>query len=96
MNTNITFYFFKPGTTINGAKYLNFLKNKLNIHMAVHDCKILMHSKTPCHRSKLVKNYFQEKNVEVLDWPGKSSDLNPFENLCLMRKTKSARLTSSQ
>ena len=28
-------YFLQPGTTIKGAKYLDLLKNKLEIHMMV-------------------------------------------------------------
>ena len=30
-------YFLQPGTIINGAKYLDLLKDKLKIHMVVHD-----------------------------------------------------------
>ena len=37
-----------------------------------------------------------EKNVDVLDWPGYSTDLNPIKNLRYMIKTKHDRLTSSQ
>ena len=44
----------------------------------------------------LVKNYVLEKNVDVLDWPGYSTDLNPIKNLCYIIKTKHDRLTSSQ
>ena len=31
--------------------------------------------------SKLAKNCFKTTNIEVLDWPTKSSHLNPIENL---------------
>lgn len=49
-----------------------------------------MHDGAPCHRSKLVKSYLQEKNVAVLDWPGNSPDLNPIENLWQVMKNKVA------
>ena len=74
-------YFLQPGTTMNGAKYLNLLKEKLDIHMVVHNCEIFMHDGAPCHRSKIVKNYLEDKNVDVLSWPGNSLDFNPIENL---------------
>ena len=31
--------------------------------------------------SKLTKNWFKTKIIEVLDWSTKSPDLNPIENL---------------
>ena len=33
------------------------------------------------HISKLSKNWFKTKNIEVLDWPTKSPDLNLIGNL---------------
>ena len=33
------------------------------------------------HTSKLTKDWFKTKNIEVLDWLTKSPDLNPIENL---------------
>jgi hypothetical protein len=35
----------------------------------------------PCHTAKICKNWFVEKGVNVLEWPGNSPDLNPIENL---------------
>ena len=29
-------YFLKPGTTINGAKYVKLLRDKLPTHLAIH------------------------------------------------------------
>ena len=33
------------------------------------------------HKSRDTKQYLQEEGVEVLEWPSKSPDLNPIENL---------------
>ena len=74
-------YFLQPGTTTNGTKYLDLLMDKLEIHMAVHNCNVFMHNGAPCHRAKSVTNFLQEKNVHIIDWPGNSPDLNTIENL---------------
>ena len=33
------------------------------------------------HTSKFMRNWFKTKNIKVLDWPTKSPDINPIENL---------------
>ena len=33
------------------------------------------------HISKLTKAWFREKNIQVMEWPACSPDLNPIENL---------------
>ena len=33
------------------------------------------------HTARSVKQWFQEKNIRVLDWPARSPDLNPIEIL---------------
>ena len=39
------------GTTMNGLTYIDLLKDKLEVHMAVHNCIIFMQDSTPCHHS---------------------------------------------
>lgn len=39
------------------------------------------HDNVSVHVSRLAKTWFSEKNVDVIDWLAKSSDLNPVENL---------------
>ena len=52
-------YFFQPGATMNGAKYLDLLKDKLEIHMIEHDYNVFMHDGAPCHRAKPVKTFYR-------------------------------------
>src|ERR1700759_4476372 len=35
----------------------------------------------PKHTAKIVKAWFEEKNVDLLDWPPNSPDINIMENL---------------
>ena len=73
---------------MNGQKYLNLMKEKLQLHMPVHECTIFMQDGAPCHRSKIAKEYFKEKKITLLQWPGNSPDLNPIENFWTVLKTK--------
>ena len=85
-------YFLQSGITINDAKYLNLLKDKLEIRMIVHDCNVFMHDSAPCCRAKSVKNFLQKKSVDTdtLDWPGNTSDPNPIENVWHVMKNQVA------
>ena len=47
-----------------------------------------MHYGAPCHWSRVVKKFLEEKNIRQLDWPGNSPDLNPIENLWMLLKNK--------
>lgn len=42
---------------------------------------ILQHDLAPCHTARVCKAFLDSRNVNVLDWPGNSPDLNVIENL---------------
>ena len=63
-------FFLTPGTTMNGGKYLELLKNKLQLHMNMHECTIFMQYGAPCHKAKIFSNFLKSKKIQVLDWPG--------------------------
>ena len=65
------------------ARYINALEkshfpfmNRLDINNTISQ-----HDNAAIHTSRLTKNWFKTKNIEVLDWPTKSPDLNPIEIL---------------
>ena len=76
-----TLSFVPPGTTINGPKYVQMLSEKLKLHLQVHNCQIFIQDGAPCHRSKFAKNFLDSNNIDLLERPGNSPDLNPIENL---------------
>ncbi|ORD95213.1 TCB2 [Hepatospora eriocheir] len=47
-----------------------------------------MHDNDPKHTSRLVTDWIDEKNIDVLDWPLQSLDLNPIEAVWAYVKAK--------
>ena len=80
-NGSAGLYFLPIGSTINVKKYMELLKDKLKIHMDIHQFKIFMHDGAPCHRSRIVSDFLKNQKAEVLQWPKNSSDLTFIENL---------------
>ena len=48
---------------------------------------------TPSHRASSTNNYFKSRNIQVLDWPGNSTDINPIENIWAYHKRAMQQIT---
>lgn len=45
------------------------------------DSFILEQDSGPVHTAPTVKEFFQQKNIQILDWPAKSLDLNSIQKV---------------
>jgi transposase len=72
--------------TMDGPKYVEVLKENLLPDLELAKSTIpgrwrLMQDNAPCHTSRLVKRFLEEEDIEFIDWPPYSPDLNPIENI---------------
>ncbi|KAL7647816.1 UNVERIFIED_CONTAM: hypothetical protein RMT77_001425 [Armadillidium vulgare] len=67
---------------------IEILRYHLLIQFVIHECKYFMHDTAPCHAPKVEKIFLNQKEINVLEWPGNFQDLNPFENAWNLMKNK--------
>jgi hypothetical protein len=68
---------------ITGAKYITILHKCTlpSAHRLFPSQFVFREDEALCHRSKLVIIWTQQLNIESIDWPAESPDLNPIKNL---------------
>ncbi len=81
-------YFLPRNTTMNGEMYETVLEDHLIPSMNFHGATHFLQDGAPCHASKRIKKFIDDKPFEVIDWPGNSPDLNPIENCRNFMKEK--------
>ena len=81
-------YFLPKNETMKGSNYIKVLEEYLLPFWNIHDCEYFMHDGAPAHRAKIVKKFFNDNNIQTLEWPGNSPDLNPIENAWNVMKNK--------
>lgn len=68
---------------MDAAKYVDILSRNLCSSansMGLSEF-IFQQDNDPKHTAKLTKRYFESKNMNILEWPPQSPDMNPIENL---------------
>jgi transposase len=61
------------------ASYIKVLND--NMPLIYQKGMIFMQDNAPIHKAKAVKEWFAAQEVEVMDWPPYSPDLNPIEHI---------------
>ncbi|KAI5152232.1 hypothetical protein ENBRE01_2673 [Enteropsectra breve] len=57
-----------------------FLHDSADI-LGVSDNFIIQQDNAPCHKSNYTRSFFTENEINVMEWPALSPDLNPSENV---------------
>lgn len=81
-------FFLPKNTMMNGDRYIRVLKDHMLAMYEMHESLVFQHDSAPCHKAKKVSKFLSDNNIDVLDWPGNSPDLNPIENCWHIMKTK--------
>ena len=75
--------------TMNSQNYIELLRDfvlpELN---AAGRQMVFRQDNAPCHKARIVMDYFAQNNIETLNWPPQSPDMNPIENLWAIIKAK--------
>jgi hypothetical protein len=74
---------------INGQTYLELVQDVVMPEIEASEVELIfMQDNARPHTSPVVTDYYHENNVQMLDWPPQSPDLNPIEQVWGIMKQK--------
>ena len=80
----------------NQYTYRDILEEHLRPSMARTGTKRFVQDNASCHTAKSMKSWFKENNdIEVIDWPPQSADMNPIENAWDLLKYEMGKLPTA-
>ena len=81
-------YFLPKNKKMNAEVYLQVLEEHMLNFYDIHGSEVIIHDSASCHKARKITRYLEQKQLNVLEWPGNSSDLNPIENCWHKMKNK--------
>ena len=89
-------YFFPNNKKMNVNLYLQVLEDHMLNFYNIHGSEVFMYDSAPCHKVRKVTRYLKQKQINIIEWPGNSPDLNPTKNCWhKMKKTMSEKKTTN-
>jgi hypothetical protein len=74
---------------IDSQKYLELVQVVVMPEIEASDVDLIfMQDNARPHTARVVTDYYHENNVQMLDWPPQSPDLNPIEQVLAIMKQK--------
>ncbi|GFX31471.1 transposable element Tcb1 transposase [Trichonephila clavipes] len=74
-------HIFNAGS-VNGTRYCNeILLPYVRLFRGAMGLQFLMDDNAPCHRTVAAEQLLESEDIERMDWPARSPDLNPIEHV---------------